>query len=157
MNRVDEPATAKQMEYLREHGYEPDHPLTKTEALDLIRVYGGQRDSGPARVQPEAARTAFDYRKAFEEAAGPQREAAQKQRLEFWIDTCREPTQSQLGSAEVRELYRTRGCLFCAPTRMQTQEVLQALDLALSYWDRDHPELFYETLKLNFPELVRSR
>ena len=37
----------------------------------------------------------------------------------------------------------------------QVQEVLDALDSALPVWDREHPELFYQTLELNFPQLVK--
>src|SRR5215831_4951078 len=77
------------------------------------------------------------------------------QREEFWADTCREVTQMQLGSQKVIELYRKHGCRFCAPTREQVRHVLNALDGAINSWELDHPELFYQTLELNFPELVR--
>lgn len=77
------------------------------------------------------------------------------QREEFWADTCREITQMQLGSQKVIELYRKYGCRFCAPTREQVQHVLNALDSAISSWELNHPELFYQTLELNYPELVR--
>ena len=76
-------------------------------------------------------------------------------RRKFWADTCREVTQMQIGSNEVRELYRTFGCRFCAPTLEQVQSVLNALDSAMPAWERSFPRLFYETLELNFPELVR--
>jgi hypothetical protein len=33
--------------------------------------------------------------------------------------------------------------------------VLDALDGAMPLWDKEHPELFYQTLEINFPELVR--
>jgi hypothetical protein len=101
-------------------------------------------------------RSPFDYRRALEAAAMEERQSAEDERMDFWIDTCREPREFHIGSAQVRELNRTHGCALCAPTHLQTQEVLQALDTALPFWDRDHPELFYETLKLNFPELVRT-
>ena len=58
-------------------------------------------------------------------------------------------------SREVIEFYRQFGCRFCEPTREQVEEVLQALDSAMPQWDTLHPELFYQTLELNFPELVR--
>jgi len=38
---------------------------------------------------------------------------------------------------------------------MQVQSILEALDSALPAWDRDSPEMFYRTLELNFPELLR--
>jgi hypothetical protein len=76
-------------------------------------------------------------------------------RLEFWVDTCREMTQMKVGSRQVTELYRQFGCRFCAPTQSQVEEVLRALDSALPLWEKVHPELFYQTLELNYPELVR--
>jgi len=76
-------------------------------------------------------------------------------RDEFWVDTCREVTRMKLGSQKVIELYRQFGCRFCTPTREQVHHVLSALDAAIRSWETDHPELFYQTLELNFPELVR--
>jgi hypothetical protein len=77
------------------------------------------------------------------------------QREEFWADTCRELTQMQHGSQRVIELYRKYGCRFCTPTREQVRHVVNALDSAINSWETTHPELFYQTLELNFPELVR--
>ena len=77
------------------------------------------------------------------------------EREEFWADTCREITQMQHASHEVVELYRQHGCRFCTPGRLQIEHVLQALDAAAPGWEKQHPELFYQTLELNFPELVR--
>ena len=76
-------------------------------------------------------------------------------RQEFWTDTCREMTQMQIGSPQVIELYRKHGCRFCVPTHDHVQHVLNALDMAMPSWEKDHKELFYQTLELNFPELVR--
>jgi hypothetical protein len=80
---------------------------------------------------------------------------ALSQRQQFWIDTCCDPTHMHAPSGQVLELYRQCGCRFVAPTRDQSQVVLDALDAAVPYWDRDHPELFHQTLELNFPELHR--
>jgi hypothetical protein len=77
------------------------------------------------------------------------------ERREFWLDTCREITEMHHASARVLELYRHHGCRFCAPTQSEVQEVLEALDTAMTNWEREHPELFYQTLELNFPLLVR--
>ncbi len=77
------------------------------------------------------------------------------QRQEFWTDTCREMTKMLHSSGSVIDLYRKFGCRFCEPTREQVLEVLSALDSAMPQWDVLHPELFYQTLELNFPELVR--
>jgi hypothetical protein len=76
-------------------------------------------------------------------------------RMQFWKDTCCEVREMQIGSVQIFELYQRHGCRFFAPTREQVQEVLDALDAALPVWDRDHPELFYQTLELNFPQLLR--
>jgi hypothetical protein len=75
----------------------------------------------------------------------------------FWADTCREATQMQHQSkpAMAMELYRKYGCRFCQPERQQIQYVLNALDAAVPGWEKEHPELFYQTLELNYPELVR--
>ncbi len=77
------------------------------------------------------------------------------ERPEFWTNTCRELTQMHATSEKAIELYRKYGCRFCEPTRAQVEEVLKALDSAMPQWDSTHPELFYQTLELNFPELVR--
>lgn len=76
-------------------------------------------------------------------------------RQEFWVDTCREITQMHGTCRHAIDLYRKFGCRFCEPTHAQVNEVLGALDAAMPEWDRLHPELFYQTLELNFPELVR--
>ncbi|HTL55330.1 MAG TPA: hypothetical protein VL361_06600 [Candidatus Limnocylindrales bacterium] len=78
-----------------------------------------------------------------------------RERQEFWADTCREITQMQIGSPTVIELYRKYGCRFCPPTLEQARHVIQALDSAMPTWEATNPELFYQTLELNFPELVR--
>ncbi len=76
-------------------------------------------------------------------------------RRQFWLDTCREVLEMRNASPKVLELHRLYGCRFCPPTTQQVQYVLDALDVALPRWDREHPELFYQTLELNFPELLR--
>jgi hypothetical protein len=77
------------------------------------------------------------------------------ERQAFWMDTCREITGMQAASQQVIELYRMHGCRFCAPTHEQAQAVILALDSAVPQWEQVHPELFYQTLELNFPELLR--
>ncbi len=76
-------------------------------------------------------------------------------RQEFWLDTCRSTAKMVVNSRQVQELYQKHGCRFVEPTRKQVQYILEALDSVAPHWDRDHPELFYQTLELNFPELVR--
>lgn len=82
--------------------------------------------------------------------------ATANERQEFWLDTCRGPGKMQSASTVALDLYMKHGCQFAAPTHEQVQEVLEALDSALPRWEKEHPELFYQTLELNFPEL-RSR
>ncbi len=81
--------------------------------------------------------------------------SATTQRQQFWNDTCRDVREMHVPSVQVCELYQNFGCRFVAPTLAQAQEVLEALDGAMPLWDRDHPELFYQTLELNFPQLLR--
>ena len=81
--------------------------------------------------------------------------ARSTERQEFWADTCREMREMRLGSQQCIELYRKFGCRFCTPTLEQAQHVISALDSAVPAWETTYPELFYQTLELNFPELVR--
>ena len=62
----------------------------------------------------------------------------------------------QLASVQVYELHHDFGHRLFAPSREQAQEILDALDAAMPTWDKDHAELFYKTLELNFPNLVRK-
>jgi hypothetical protein len=62
----------------------------------------------------------------------------------------------QSPSLQVFDLYRTFGCRFVAPTADQAQVILDALDAAMGSWDTDYPQLFYQALELNFPELRRA-
>ena len=76
-------------------------------------------------------------------------------REDFWADTCREITQMQHASPEVVELYRKFGCRFCPPGRQQILDILSALDAAVPRWELEHPELFFQTLELNHPEMLK--
>ena len=77
------------------------------------------------------------------------------ERQEFWINTCQEVMHMQICSQQVLDFYQKHGCRFAVPSRQQVQDVLDALDAALPHWEKEHPELFYQTLELNFPELLR--
>lgn len=175
MDWQNEPATWKQLRYLRQHGYTPDRHLTKTAAAELITGMGGQiATETPAPeilVHQLPKLDAYLLRTTVEEAAravsGATREnihtteqdlaIAVSKRQTFWIDTCRDPTRMQAACGQVLELYRIYGCSFEAPSNKQVQEVLSALDSVIPSWDRDHPALFYQTLELNYPELARRR
>ena len=161
----DEPATWKQLKFLKGCGYQPVHRLTKIEAATLIGRYQGHPEM--LSVQNEVTETikAHHLRRAVETA---KREVLERgrghtevertlaERQEFWVDTFRGSAHLKSGCTQVLELYRTQGCLFSEPTRKQVQDILDALDAALPLWDQEHPELFYEALKLNFPELRKQ-
>lgn len=170
MDFVDEPATWKQLRFLSRCGYQPDHRLTRHEASRLISNFRGEPESEVRYVENVVAPTtnAYHFRLTVENKLaavagagkdGPPTdlESAKIQRQEFWLSTCRGTTKIQSASKQVLELYRQHGCLFCEPTHKQVQDILDALDSAMPSWDKDHPELFYQALKLNFPELVRHQ
>jgi hypothetical protein len=120
----------------------------------------------PAAVRDEA----YQFRLAVEHArravsssqnrrdADAERElqSAMARRQRFWMDTCCEPTQMRHRSEEVIALHMKHGCQFITPTAEQAQEILDALDTALASWDREHPDLFFQTLEMNFPETKRK-
>src|SRR5512133_151119 len=78
-------------------------------------------------------------------------------RQQFWLDTCRADTEGSSASVHALEFFHHYGAHFFAPTWEEVQEVLDALDRAMPWWDKDHPELFYEALRINFPSLLRQR
>ena len=131
MTWSSEPATESQVGRLRQFGYDTGCPLTKGEASYLIKVL---------EQQPETQAAAKD--KAGQEIV---QHVAYALRLS--IEHAR--------SAPVLGLYMKYGCRFVPPTHDQVQEVLDALDAASPVWDLDNTQLFYQTLELNFPELVR--
>ena len=174
MNYSDQPATECQISHLRQFGYAPDHPLTKGEAAHLISDFEehpeGARtwaDSGiraTAKDEAHALRATVETAKrAVAEGKGEQAEQAKRElglalakRQLFWLNTCCDPAQMHSPSLRVFDLYRTYGCRFVVPTLERVQEILEALDAAMPFWDRDYPQLFYQALELNFPELRRS-
>jgi len=176
MNWTDGPATWKQLRYLSQHGYKPDRVLTKAEASELIRKFGGDPDTlaivaaiePPRPAQPE---TAHQLRVAAEKAKRAVADSraseigmreqdyalALSRRRDFWVHSCSEMGKVSIVSVQAQELYQKHGCRFVAPSPKQAQHILEALDSAMPSWDKDHPELFFETLQINFPELVRRR
>jgi hypothetical protein len=176
MNWTDEPATWKQMKYLKQLGFKQEHPLTKVEAANLIRNFGGHpklQTPGASSSLDEVAerREAYELRIAVEkvrrgvaDAEKNQVENAQQElaraiakRQAFWVDTCRDEGKVLVASVQGHKLYQKQGCRFDTPTPKDVQYILDALDSAMPAWDLDHPELFYQTLELNFPELLRRR
>jgi hypothetical protein len=174
MNWTDQPATECQVSHLRQLGYAPDHPLTKGEAAHLISDFeenpeaaSGLAESGVRATTKNEAHalraTVETAKRAVAEGKGDQAEKARCElglamikRQMFWVNTCRDPPQMQSPSRQVFDLYRTFGCRFVAPAADQAQVILDALDAAMGSWDRDYPQLFYQALELNFPELRRA-
>ena len=174
MEWADEPATWRQIKSLKELGHTLDHRLTKTEAADLIRSLGGRVPAEPAFVSESVPKPrqmgAQPLRAKVEAAQRAIAEAGQRtskldhelscaicERQDFWIEACGGSGQAVAGSAQVHELYQKHGCRFEAPSRKDVQFILDALDGALPTWDRDHPELFFQTLELNFPALLHQQ
>ncbi len=169
MTWTEEPATERQITFLKQFGYEPSRALTKAEASELLqKILHRQAHSSESEVSLEAAgnhalvlRKEVEAAKSFATRANTpesrrELDSAIGVRDEFWIDTCRDPAHMKSPSVAAMTLYRLHGCRFEAPTRAHVQEILSALDKALPTWDQEHPELFYQTLELNFRELVRS-
>jgi len=177
MNWIEGPATWKQLRFLSQHGVKPDKALTKAEASELIRKHGGDPDklviaaaeSSPTQslVQESAHQLRMGVETAMQALAAPGAAARDKlhhelsmaisKRQEFWLDTCRDVRKTFSATAQAHELYQKHGCRFATPMPKHVQHILDALDSAAPFWDKDHPELFYQTLQLNFPELVRVR
>jgi class 3 adenylate cyclase len=175
MNTSNDLATEQQMSYLREFGYALVQPLTKGEAAHLISDLEAFRQIQTAAtgsaIRVQAGLLAHQHRLAVEHArlalaeTEPESMADSQEylsqsitaRQEFWRETCHELTQMRSPSPEILELHKTQGYRFCVPSHAQVEEVMEALDSVIAFWDRDHPELFYQTLELNFPELLRQR
>ena len=175
MTWKDEPATEIQLGHLRRLGYEPDRPVTKGEAAQLISDFEelsgspatpkGDDDLEFARISAYRLRVKVENarRAAAQGSIRPLEnprhllEVAVAERREFWADTCSEADKMHLVCTQVLALHKQHGCRFAVPTADQVQAILDSLDSALPEWDRDHPELFYQTLELNFPELLRHQ
>ena len=173
MNWTEQPATWKQLRYLKRVGYKHDHALTKTEASELIAKFGGPAERLASVAEPPSHQTskheAYQLRLSVEEAKQRVVEAeafgrvnaeldlalAVSKRQRFWVDTCCNPTQMQGASGQVVDFYRKFGCRFDTPATKAVQVILDALDSAMPSWDREHPALFYQTLELNFSHLLR--
>jgi len=131
-----------------------------TEFLLRSSPLGGKRNPRgrlAGHLAPE--QTTWFLRQAVESARRESRceklEAALYDRRQFWMDTCREVQEMRAASRQVLALHMEHGCRFCVPAHTQVQYILDALDSAVPGWDRDHPDLFYRTLELNFPQLLR--
>jgi hypothetical protein len=170
MNWSNEPATEQQLSFLQHCGCMVDHALTRSDAADLIKQLREKTEhrteAGAQRIAEATRRGAYHLGMVLEEPnlTAPQVDSPNPKsvvasltdkRKEFWLDTCREMTEMHSASPQAAELYQKHGCRFAVPSREEVQEVLDALDSALKNWEVEHPELFYQTLEINFPELVK--
>ncbi len=78
-------------------------------------------------------------------------------RQRFWLDTCRDGFDLEAACPQAIEFHDHIGLRYFPPSWDEVAEVLAALDCGLPGWDKEHPELFYETLKLNYPSLLRHK
>jgi hypothetical protein len=139
---------------------EPTGPIRATRLPTPVGAPVGQTDGAPEAAQlrqaiESAQRAATQIGNDKFGDAPRALETAIAERREFWTDTCREMMQMRVKSKAVHALYQEHGCRFVAPSPDQVQYILNALDSAVCNWDQEHPELFYQTLELNFPELLR--
>lgn len=130
---------------------EPSAPLPVGRISESTRIHAFQ-----LRLTVEAAEGAL--------AQNPDRpggkadvHSAVSARQRFWLDTCRDGFDLQAACAQAIEFHDHYGLHFFPPTWDEVVEVLSALDGGMPGWDQDHPELFYETLRLNFPSLLRHK
>lgn len=178
MNWKDAPATECQLNHLRQLGCNPKPGLTKGEAIHLInRLESGfkpvavsdpdawveQATRAKPKSEPHELRWEVERaRRATVEALPAETKECEErlkravaERQDFWSDVFRGVCRIPGLSETVHSLYVHHGCQFLVPTRSQVQEILDALDSAMPYWDKDHQELFFKTLELNFPEVRR--
>jgi hypothetical protein len=137
---------------LSQYGVAPEPSLTSDDHISDVR----EPESLCLRVAVENARkelTVADLGKLDGLKQELARVMAERQR--FWIDACRDQGRMLIASRQAHELYQKYGCRFCEPALQDVQYILDALDAAAPNWDRDHPELFFQTLELNFPQLLR--
>lgn len=163
MSVTEEPATDQQMAFLRHFGHVTSQPISKSEATHLLRIYHERaHEMGGIPVEGVSLATRQEVCRLHQEVELARKMASHEletvpavvHRQEFWMDTCREVREMHQASSPVCELYKLYGCRFSTPTHEQVQVLLDALDSALPSWERDHPDLFYQTLELNYPGLV---
>ena len=174
------PATEKQLAYLQSFGFSLDSLLTKGEACDLIDKFSDEPESQRKRDQNNRKKYEQDYgerehhlayhlrlelkeaKQNVEEAEPDESEFEkedfkyeQEARLVFWKNTFRDVNLAvEDFNEQWSNLYLNWGYRFRTPTDKQIQDLLDALDVNSSTWDRDMPEYFFQTLEFNFPDLL---
>jgi hypothetical protein len=160
----DDPASDKQLAYLSKFGYTHVGPLSKGEASKLIGEFeedpercrirdASSRKASEASVEELAKGEAYQLHSDVVNADRCDLKLAKQTRIAFWTAAF-SPSDEFLMPYELYEAY---GQHYRKPKREQIQHILDALDAAMPTWDRDHTELFFETLKINFPELKRLK
>jgi hypothetical protein len=183
MSWREDPATEKQLNYLKEFGFNPERVLTKGEASDLIAQFSEDPERSAIRDKNQSEKweeefnereqnLAFHLHSEFDEAkqsmdtaesdeiddAKMYLEDARNERMWFWQDTFRSPDQMEgAGTNEQQiKLYFVQGYRFEMPAEEVIQSLLVALDANSPTWDKDTPEYFFQTVEHNFPELLRK-
>jgi hypothetical protein len=169
MDWQDNPATEKQLNYLKSFGFAPDSLLTKGQAANLIDQFSKDPERIKIRDRNYELIRAFTLREYYEDAkrvldkaekeeiedAEMSVEDTRNERLYFWEDTFREPVNHETGFHEqLFTLYLAQGYRFNIPSLEQIQIILDALDASSPTWDKEMPEYFFQTLEYNFPELL---
>jgi hypothetical protein len=173
MNWRDDPATEKQLDYLKDFGFVPERPLKKGEASDLISEFSEdpekQRIRNEAQFKERERNLAHHLRLACDSAKldldragkGEIRDAkaylrdVQNERLAFWQHAFQPPDGGEIYQQPIK-LYLEHGYRFKMPSSKHFQKVLDALDADSATWDKDVPEYFFQALQHNFPELLRK-
>jgi hypothetical protein len=169
MKTAHEPAPAQRLTHLSHTGFVPTPGSDGNAAAETaeserkkVVVAGADPEPGNETKKNEATRLRMIAEHARQSVAAGGGDFARREltlatmkRQEFWLDTCRDAAQMHIASSQVLDLYRSHGCRFFTPSHEQVQEILDALDSAMASWDFEHPELFYQTLELNFSESVR--
>ena len=135
MKWTEGPATWKQLRFLSHHGYKPEHVLTKAEASDLIRKFGGNPEDFGAVAEgtlkphetanhlhltmENARQVIVDSGREHVEESKEALVSAVTNRQEFWLDTCRQTAKMAVNSRQAQELYQKHGCRFVEPTQKQ--------------------------------------
>jgi hypothetical protein len=180
MSWKDDPATEKQLAYLRQFGYEPNGPITKGEASQLIDQFSEDPARDAIRTSNqirESDRLDHEAEKKFayvlhrlvneltESLTTAERDEkgdikwelndTRQRRLQFWKDTMRSPEKVEDFHVQANDLFESRGHHFKMPSKAQLEAMLEALDASSPTWDLEMPEYFFTTLEHNFPELKR--
>jgi hypothetical protein len=173
MSWQDDPATEKQLNYLKKFGYTPDGPLTKGAASDLITQFEDDPERQKILLEEDIKYSeewaAYLLHKEVLSAQACLKDCdpedkqqmdadksdvqlAMDARIDFWLATFN-PMRSDDDCILIYDLFEAHGEHYLDPKREEVQHILDALDAALPTWDKDHTELFYQTLELNFPQL----